>query len=67
MSSEMLPASFASARDASTSHAFSCVEVNGVRPRAASTRCTACVSVARGALPSLASDTNAAASRRAEP
>ena len=54
--------SFDSAREASTSQAFSWVEVYGVRPRATSTRATACVSVAFGALPSLASDTSAAAS-----
>jgi hypothetical protein len=59
--------SLASARDASTSQAFSCVEVYGESPRAASTRETACISVAFGALPSPANDTSAAASRKALP
>jgi len=62
-----LLASFASAREARTSHAFSCVEVYGVRPRAASTRSTARLMVAFGALPSLDSETSAAASRSDEP
>ena len=56
-----------SARAASTIHAFSWVDVYGVRPRAASTRCTAPSTVVRGALPSEASATKADALRSDEP